>query len=94
MDVCLWLEKSMEQVLKLLVMEQFLTILSQETHSRVYMQLLHHLINLPRSCDSFKMHADRAFENEEEVTKKEMFYVGFGSPDWDITMSYFPSTVS
>ena len=64
MDVCLWLEKSMEQVLKLLVMEQFLTILSQETHSRVYMQLLHHLINLPRSCDSFKMHADRAFENE------------------------------
>lgn len=52
MDVCLWLEKSMEQVLKLLVMEQFLTILSQETHSRVYVQLLHHPINLPRSCDS------------------------------------------
>lgn len=45
MDVCLWLEKRMEQVLKLLVMEQFLTILSQETHSRVHMQLLHHLID-------------------------------------------------
>ena len=30
----------------------------------------------------------------EEVTEREVFYVGFGGPDWNITMSYFPSRVS
>lgn len=30
----------------------------------------------------------------EEVTEKEMFYVRFGGPNWDITISYFPSVVS
>ncbi|XP_007124205.1 zinc finger protein 75D isoform X2 [Physeter macrocephalus] len=62
----LWLEmRTMEQVLALLVMEQPPTILSQEIHKSV--QKLHPH-SLPRSCESFKIHADRGCETEGIVT--------------------------
>lgn len=58
----LWLEmRTMKQVLALLVLEQLPTILSQEIHNSV--QNLHPH-SLPRSCESFKIHADRGCETE------------------------------